>query len=149
MALFRNGNMLNNIQDCDVALITTNSFIKKDGRLVMGRGIAKQVRDTYEDIDLSFGESIVNRNKVMKDYLIADNKKHPKIMAFQVKYHWFEKADLDLIKNSTNCLKEWAERAPDCEFFLNFPGIGNGQLSRDVVLPIVELLPNNVTIWEF
>ena len=37
---------------CDFLCITTNGIVKKDGRLVMGAGIAKEARDRCVDINL-------------------------------------------------------------------------------------------------
>lgn len=142
MALFRKGNMLNHLDECDYACITTNSFIKKDGRLVMGAGIAKQVRDSVKDIDKRFGDGIFH----LTEYNLV---KAGKFYAFQVKYHFKDNADLDLIERTTHKLKVGCEKRPDLKVFLNFPGIGNGHLSREQVLPIVEQLPDNVTIWEY
>jgi hypothetical protein len=37
---------------------------------------------------------------------------------------------------------------PGVTIAVNFPGIGNGRLRREAVLPIVQL-PDQVTIWEY
>lgn len=147
MPNFRTGNMLNHLSECDYACITTNSFVKKDGKLVMGRGIARQVRDSFPDIDLDFGHEINKRYANLAEYLILDSNYYPKILAFQVKYHWADKADVDLIAKSAAQLSVRATENPDKTFFLNFPGIGNGQLSISDVEFIVNLLPENVTVW--
>lgn len=148
MAKFRKGNMLNHLDECDYACITTNSMVKKDGRLVMGRGIAQQVRDSFPDIDLDFGKTISMFTKKLPKYNIIKCQTYKKFIAFQVKYHWADKADLDLINNSCHTLVQLSEFEKGKTFFLNFPGIGNGQLSREEVLPIVEALPDNIVVWE-
>lgn len=119
----------------------------------MGRGIAKQVKDMFPDIDLAFGENIRCLGLEGKKYGIICCTKYPNISAFQVKYHWADEADLDLIAVSVATLIVEAEINlkcdPDWTAFLNFPGIGNGRLKREDVLPLVEKLPDCITVWEF
>jgi hypothetical protein len=43
----------------------------------------------------------------------------------------------------------WCAEHPDASVHLNYPGIGNGRLRREDVLPIIALLPDQVTIWEY
>ena len=45
-------------QNVDAICITTNGFVKKDGRCVAGRGCAKEARDRWPDFDLDLGTSI-------------------------------------------------------------------------------------------
>lgn len=73
----------------------------------------------------------------------------PELHLFQVKYHWADDADLNLVKFSTSMLKDWATARPQRLFALNFPAIGNGRLSPKDVLPIVDTLPDNVHVWQF
>lgn len=75
---------------------------------------------------------------------------HVLIGAFQVKNHWGNPAETELIANSVERLVEILA-TPAYERWsvsLNFPGIGNGRLERRVVLPLLEPLPENVTVWE-
>ncbi|NJO31394.1 MAG: hypothetical protein HC874_30440, partial [Richelia sp. SL_2_1] len=71
---------------------------------------------------------------------------------FQVKYGWWQEADLDLINYSTDRLIDFTNDPlyyqSDLRIDLNFPGIGNGRLNRSKVLPIIEKLPDSVHIWE-
>ena len=55
----------------------------------------------------------------------------------------------ELIKISTSMLGELANVYTNTRFDLNFPGIGNGHLSKDEILPIISKLPDNVHIWEY
>ncbi len=147
MPKFTTGNMLDHLNECDYACITTNSFVKKDGRLVMGRGIAKQVRDAFPDIDLDFGKNIKEHYANLGAYNIIDSSIYPKILAFQVKYHWADKADIDLIIGSVIRLSGRAAANSDKTFFLNYPGIGNGRLAISDVEFLINILPENVTVW--
>ena len=148
----------------DYKLITTNSVVKKNGALVMGRGLAKQARDAIPGIDKQFGQRIQwFRNEtghwtygLLLPKLTADTQllRHGNfgfnsLGAFQVKYNFSEAAILELIVYSTGMLAERARSEPDKTFALNFPGIGNGGLEYDTVKPVVDLLPDNVNVWTF
>ena len=146
MTVYKTGNMWDAYDNVDYFLITTNSTIKNNGAVVMGRGIAKTVRDKWHGIDVTFGRKITETCGSGGFYgvLFDDN-----VGFFQVKYHWGDQARLDLIKSSTAALWLSASAAPDRKFALNMPGIGNGGLAYSLVKPIVDELPDNVDIWTF
>lgn len=123
--------------------ITTNSFIKKDFSLVMGKGIAKTVRDRYVGIDLDLGLQIEHLHKYG---LVQSSDNFPNIWAFQVKYHFKSDADLDLIRYSTELLCNFAKEYKK-EISLNYPGIGNGRRTEEEVSSIISCLPDNVNVW--
>ena len=45
----------------EVFLFTGNPVIKKNGAIVMGRGAAREIRDHYPGIDLSFGTILTKK----------------------------------------------------------------------------------------
>lgn len=137
--------------EADIFLITTNSFVKKNGRLVMGAGIAKAIRDRFQ-IDGILGEEIKNRCGHLGEYNVLccpQRLGSTWLCAFQVKYHFANAADLQLIWRSTQRLKAYALNHPALQMHLNFPGIGNGKLDYEAVKPIVDELPDNVNVWTF
>lgn len=137
----------NNIVFC----ITTNSYVKKNGALVMGRGIAKTARDNIGGLDMRLGKRITNScGHLGKYYLLPDNE--TKVCAFQVKTIFNHDAQISLIKNSLIRLNHIAKKFSGHEFHLNFPGIGNGGLSKRNVKPLIDNVLReieNVTIWQF
>lgn len=103
--------------------ITTNGFVKKNSRCVMGAGVAKQARDRFKDLDLELGIRInLKGNKV---YLFWERG----LFTFPVKHNWNEDADLELIEKSCEQLKVMMRLFPEKRFFLVRPGCLNG--SRD------------------
>ena len=67
-----------------------------------------------------------------------------------VKSHWKEPARLDIIEQSCKVLSYFLAKYPEISRVdLNFPGIGNGKLKREDVLPLIEQLPDNVHVWEY
>ncbi len=156
MAQFCTGDMWSAYDAADLFLITTNSTVKADGRLVMGwtiiqLGMARQARDRFPGLDAALGAQIqtVCGNQGVYGLLISRRWPAAKVAAFQVKYHWQRPADLSLITRSATALTWWARYHADCAIHLNFPGIGNGGLTRTAVLPLLDPLPENVTIWEY
>jgi hypothetical protein len=136
---------LDSPEDSTVYLITTNSIVKRNGAVVMGRGIAKTLRDTYPGIDKKLGEAITSIGN--KYGVVIVQFKNVPIGAFQVKYHYADDADLDLIQYSVHKLSSIANKHKDLIFKCNFPAIGNGHLKYEDVLPLVEQLPNNVLLY--
>lgn len=146
MPTFHQGNMWSDWDTVDYFCITTNSFVKNNGALVMGAGIAKTVRNRFPGIDKQIGQAIVDRcgNLGIYHFLLGN-----KICAFQVKQMFNNPANTDLIKGAVVVMGAHARSMPDKLFALNFPGIGNGKLAYEDVRPLLEPLPDNVRIWTF
>lgn len=147
--ILETGDMWNVLIKTDLFLITANSTVTASGKLVMGKGLARQARDRIPGLDLACGRLIGHR--VQYSLIILPDPFWP-LGLFQVKLHWSEPARISLIEASTVCLKDYLERDErgKClkKVVLNFPGIGNGQLERADVLPIISILPDIVHIWE-
>ncbi|MCB2146572.1 MAG: hypothetical protein KQI81_08865 [Deltaproteobacteria bacterium] len=57
---------------------------------------------------------------------------------FQVKKRWDEAALLDLIEKSAVHLSQYMTQNPHVNVRMNLPGVGNGRLKRDEVIPVLE-----------
>jgi len=117
--------------------ITTNSFIKRTGELVMGKGTALRAKMLYPDLPLILGYKIKRKGNVC---LVCLEKR---IITFPTKHAWFEPANVVLIEQSCQQLvKIWDflnlnENQGDC--YLPRPGCGNGKLDYESqVKPILE-----------
>lgn len=148
--------------DGGVVCITTNGYVKSDGKAVMGRGVAKGALTLYSDIDAILGEKISWTGNVVQ-YI------RPRILAFPVKpafgvaqrgmrnivRHmrgcsspgrvmpgWAMKADTEIIKRSLYELYlhrqlEWVPLHPPV--YLPRPGCGAGELDWETeVKPLCE-----------
>ncbi len=122
-------------QEADIILITTNGTVKANGRAVMGKGCALEAKKKYKGIDQILGEVIIG---VGNYPTVLINFSKPKIVSFPTKHNWWEKSDIDLIEQSCKELKEWIDCTTYKKIVLPRPGCGNGQLSWDVVKPILE-----------
>lgn len=143
------GNMWHAWREADLFLFTGNSTVRRDGALVMGAGMAREVRDMFPGIDYVLGDVIIKKYGSGNWYnlLISPQWPDKKLGAFQVKTDWNANASLKLIRHSTGILTQWCQLYPDARVHLNFPGIGNGKLSKEQVAPIIATLPDSVIIW--
>jgi len=137
-----NGNMWDIWDLTDKFIFTGNSTVKRNGALVMGRGIAREVRDRFTGIDLKIGNAI--KFDVGQNYGFLEGSK---ICVFQVKHHWGNPASLQLVRASVAKMR--ANVDPTLRYDMNFPAIGNGGLSYNEVYPLIKELPDNVHIWTF
>lgn len=128
----------------NVYLFTGNSYIKRNGALVMGRGAALEVRDMYPGIDRQLGQQITHLG--FYGLLIGSTMK-PNIGIFQVKYRYNDKAQLELIERSVAALDQYA-LAFGTAIHMNYPGVGNGGLLATDVAPLLASLPNNVFLYK-
>ena len=120
-----------------------NSYINRRGELVMGRGLAHQIKQQIPKIAYRLGAKIKHLGKYL---MVKDDNTN--IFVFQVKYHYKSQADLELIKESLYQIKELAHKNPNTIIHINYPGIGFGKLKITEVEPIINQtgLPNNVWI---
>lgn len=134
--------------DCDIKAVTTNSFVRQDGSLVMGRGAALQAARRFPELPFVAGQKLMWKSGHLSRYgwlYLAELN----IGLFQVKRHWKDDAELRLIRYATEHLCEFLQRNVAVTVALNFPGVGNGRLSFDLVRPILELLPDRVHLYLF
>ena len=122
--------------DADARCVTTNSEIKRDGRLVMGAGVAKQAIKRYPDLDARIASLI----KVFGNlpFYFADLG----IISFPTKNDWRDPSDIDLIRNSAEHAKWIADAHGLKRIVLTRPGCGCGGLYwphvREVIAPILD-----------
>lgn len=148
--ILEKGNMWDVFGKTGLFMITTNPIIRKDGAAVMGRGLAKEAATRFPGLPFRFGTRLDPRNVGYQGITptgVIGAFDNQLVGYFMVKSHWKDVAQLDIIEDSVNDLAEWAHHYDRID--LNFPGIGNGKLSRDVVLPRLQALPDNVHVWEY
>lgn len=145
------GELFNSLDD--IVLVTGNSCIKWDGSAVMGRGAALELKNKLTGIDLVFGGMI---NKICGNLgmygVVHTALSYPELDKvyglFQVKYHFKDKALLSLIEYSTYELSKMIDGIFYTKTIsMNFPGVGFGHLKYEDVLPIVEKLPDSITLY--
>lgn len=150
------GDLWEQLGKVDILLVTTNSTLNNKGALVMGRGAAKEAADNFPNLPYELGREIKDRGLEGDIYdvilipMTRISAVYPRMMlgAFQVKTDWRSYASLSLILRSTAHLTVLAKTFPFYSIAMNYPGIGNGKLEEKRVLPIIERLPRNVTVYK-
>src|SRR5262245_52689115 len=92
----------------DAWVIPINGYVRRDGGLVMGRGVALQARKRWPLIEDIFGRKIKERTKVGKlGCILVEPGEIPldglrrTLVGFPVKHHWSDQtADIDLLAAS-------------------------------------------------
>lgn len=127
--------------------ITTNGSVRRDGKAVMGRGVAKQAADTMPGLQRAIGTALLDPSHVGQVLIFSTWR----IVSIPVKHHWAEQADIFLIERS---LSQLAHRCIGWEIphlVLPRPGCGNGGLDweRDGVRILThQYLDGRFTIVE-
>ena len=142
MPVFKTGEMF---RASGFLIVTTNSFLTSEIKLVMGRGAAWILKMKVPGIDRVFGKMISETCGHLGRYGLLF---HHRFGALQVKYRFDEKARIELIEFSLGKLAGIAKESPNSRFNINYPGIGNGGLRKPEVSPFLDLLPQNVYVWE-
>ena len=142
--ILERGDMWSVFHETDVFMITTNPIIRKDGAVVMGRGIAYEAKTRYPELPYEFAEMYT---KYPNNIGYIGEFDGTRVYWFMVKEHWAKDADPSIISKSVDEIIDMFGYSSE-RVDLNFPGIGNGKLSRREVLPILWKLPSNIHIWE-
>lgn len=102
-------------------VITTNSYVKNDGSLVMGRGTALRAAQLHKDIPKILGDLIMLHGNV--PFILPYN-----LISLPVKWHWRDQADIALIQDSLIQLRYLLRMYPYDVVRIPRPGCGNGKL---------------------
>lgn len=123
----------------DVLCVTTNGVVKKDGRLVMGAGIALDFRKRFPDLDLDLGDYVSrNGNHVFLKYWTHKVGQNCWVASFPTKHDFYYKSELPLIKRSAQELVRAIDAfCPASKVLLTRPGCGMGGLTWEQVKPII------------
>lgn len=125
--------------------ITTNGFVKKNGRAVMGAGIAKSIRDACPDLDLELGVRLRAHGNI--PMVFPDHH----IFTYPVKHNWWEEADIDLIAESGRYIAARFYEGGAARIDIPRPGCGNGKLNWADVKPVLEeiFVHTPTYVWTF
>jgi hypothetical protein len=124
-------------------VITTNGYVNKEGKAVMGRGCAKEAAKKYPKLPRWLG--IVLNNHGNHVHLFPDN-----IITFPVKHNWWEDADIKLITQSAYDLVDLCNRIGARSVVMPRPGCGNGRLHWPKVhLVLKAILDDRFTVVSF
>lgn len=124
-------------EDGSRLVIPTNGLVKKNGKCVMGAGLALQCANRYPTIPKRLGTAIKTGGNTIHILTVEGNKR---IYSFPVKHNWWERADIKLIIQSAKSLAELMSGT----IYLPRVGCGNGGLKwPDVHKEIKEILADD------
>lgn len=151
------GNILD--VDCDAVVVTTNGFVTKNGKCVMGRGIAKQVADIFPILPSALGEHIKKHGNNLTLHKFPEIKEY--IVTFPVKpafvindgtnivnyanysigavvpgFH--AKAQIEIIEKSLKQLVKATDIKGWTKVVLPRVGCGAGELNWEDIKPLCE-----------
>lgn len=139
-----------NLSD-SVLLFTTNGNVKKNGNAVMGRGLAKWVKENLEFYhlgrwiapDKALGIRLRDKGNI-PHLFVARKRKNPeeKFLALSIptKHNWWEKSDIELIRQSVNLAIPLILKSEVEKVYIPLFGTGNGRFSLEEVKPILNFL---------
>lgn len=154
MNLVKNEDIWEELGVATVLFVTASSTLNGH-KLIMSHGAAKEAEDRFPFLPATFGSILVQRKRVKKvfgimttlDTVITNLPRHEtQIGIFQAGIKYYDVASLDVIKEAVRLMKFWADKFP--RIAMTFPGIGQGKLKREDVLPVIAALPDNVWVYE-
>lgn len=111
---------------------TTNSVVKADGRLVMGKGIAYDFAKYYPKLTSIWGTQV--KRMGIEPLILCSPIGHERYaIYFQTKHHWKDRSSFSLIVRSMTKLGEMIERLSLKNVLMPRPGCSNGGLSWEHV----------------
>lgn len=117
--------------------MTTNGIVRKNGRLVMGAGIAYEAVLLHPGIDAVLGTLV--REQGNRPFLLEEFK----IITLPTKQAWWKPSELDFVELSIRRMAELVEETPlvvnpFVQIAMPKPGCGNGGLKWADVEPICD-----------
>lgn len=125
------------LTQADAICVTTNGIVRRDGRAVMGAGVAKAFRDTFPDIDERLAQCLKKHGNQVARIGNAGTK-GPIILSFPTKQDWKNPSNLPLIARSAEQLRRFADVLKLNSIWVPRPGCSNGGLNWADVKPILE-----------
>lgn len=118
-------------------IITTNMVVKRNGHLVMGKGLALEMRKRYPE----FPALVAHHHSKVKYWV------HYNVFTFPTKYHWRGNSDINLIHKGLNELLTIVSLSKLSKFdkiYVPPLGCGNGNLDwENEVKPLMKQILND------
>jgi len=140
MALFNEGDMY---AYAGTILFGAGSTLTPDGELVMKKRIKQKINRSYLRFEKTFGKIIQRTCGDMGLYGVIFRGQYGII---QVGYKPNE-LDVNLFKFSISKVSENVKMMPFETYHIDLSSIGNGNGDVAPLLPILQMLPDNVYLW--
>lgn len=119
--------------------ISTNCCINSKGKAIMGKGIAKYIKDNFKGIDSKLG-SLISTDLTGVFYLgeYSYRGKVFYLYNFPTKYNWMNNSSYELIVESAKKLYKLTKDQNNINFYIPAPGCGYGGLNYKRVKAILS-----------
>ncbi len=115
-----------NLWDCDgIIVVPTNCVVRRDGKAVMGAGVAKQAAEKHPALPAMLGRAI----NCWTTGPQVEWFEEIGIVCLPTKDDWRDKADIELIRSGCQTLREIAIHCPPDRIYLPPLGCGLGGLN--------------------
>ncbi len=111
--------------------VTTNGSLTRDGRAVLGRGVARQALGYYPEVAIILGRYLAAEGNHVHD--LGNG-----LVSFPVEETAWSQPDLRIIRNSAREIRDLADRNGWQCVFVPRPGCGGGGLAWKDVKPCLE-----------
>lgn len=127
--------------------ITTNGSVNAYGNAVMGRGVAQEAKIRYSWLPKLLAIRIKEEGNIPILFGCAPHEERPdtrsqRIVTFPVKHEWHQKANLELIRKSAECLITALHLGDIRVLYTVRPGCGNGHRKWET-----EVRPILLDVW--
>ena len=114
-----------------VIAVTTNGYVTREGKVVLGSGCARQAGELFPGLPVSLGRLLRERGNHV--HCLGDG-----VVSFPVEETPWSAPDLHLISRSARELLDLADAAGWGRIVVPRPGCGGGGLDWKEVKPILE-----------
>ena len=114
----------------EIVVITTNGSLTRDGRAVLGRGVARQAAERFPDLAGKLGRLLAEQGSHVFDLGGC-------LVSFPVEETAWSQPDLRIIARSAEELRQLADRSGWQRLVVPRPGCGGGGLAWKDVRPLL------------
>lgn len=118
--------------------VTTNGELNKDGHLVMGAGVAKELRDAYPRLASLLGQKVKIFGNVPAIIYACESHAPFDIISFPTKHRWREPACEELIISSARIVAKLCDIYLKTVIIIPAPGCGKGELQWEYVYNMIS-----------
>lgn len=135
----------------DACIVTTNGIVRRDGRAVMGAGIARYCRDTFSGVDRMLGDELKrggNHAYCLGNWMKPDGTGSFLLFSFPTKDDWKDASKAGLIRQSCKEVMALADEQLVEAVYMPCPGCSNGRLDywKDVRGILLEELDDRFMV---
>ncbi|WP_281185023.1 ADP-ribose-binding protein [Trichlorobacter lovleyi] len=116
-----------------VIAITTNGSLTRDGRAIMGKGVAKQAAERFPELRHQLGRLLQVRGNHVHEIMLG-------LVSFPVEETPYSLPELRLIRRSAEELRLLADQCGWTQVLVPRPGCGGGGMPWQEVRPLLEEL---------